>query len=384
MEWMLKSFTKERRFADLADAVQYCTLCTRLCGRTKVLSCRNGDLDSAVVFVAEAPGRLGADRTGIPLYGDQTGNNFERLLGSISWKREDVFITNALLCNPRQEDGNNGTPTSEEIANCATYLEMTLELIDPEVIVTLGDTALKAMQNICRHSLTLRNDVAKPTPWAGRLLVPMYHPGPRALVHRGFAKQTSDFMKLAKLVRPRSGVIRRSAPQKPRLREQVVSQTSAFQHLLCLVVKSLGKMTYFRLTKLLYLIDLTAIEKLGRSITGEIYLRQPEGPWPPALKKVVPALKGREITLSTRGRIPMVEPGPSPRFTGTLDDAALEVVAEVLERYGRLSNAEIKSAAYQTSPMRYLLAQERQGRDVRRIPVVYQDKCAPETDPSGR
>ena len=53
----------------------------------------------------------------------------------------------------------------------------------------------------------------------------------------------------------------------------------------------------------------------------------------------------------------------------TLEDDALAIVAEVLERYGGLGNAQIKAVVYKTEPMRYLLSQERRGRDVRRIPV---------------
>jgi len=131
------SFSKEDRFRDLVESVQHCDICARLCARRKVLSSANGAVESKVLFVAEAPGRLGADRTGVPLCGDRTGDNFEILLANIGWRRQDVFITNAILCNPKQENGNNDTPTMEEIANCSAYLEMIIALVSPEVIVTL-------------------------------------------------------------------------------------------------------------------------------------------------------------------------------------------------------------------------------------------------------
>ncbi len=376
-----KSSDKRVRFADLTEAVQHCTLCPRLCSRTKVLSEKNGCLESKVLFVAEAPGRLGADRTGIPLFGDQTGDNFEKLLGTVGWTRDDVFITNAVLCNPREENGNNATPARREIENCSRYLEMTIEVVDPDVVVSLGAVALSALDLIAPHGLVLRQDVGDPKPWAGRLLVPLYHPGPRALVHRGFAKQTADFHSLAKLVRPESGV-RKRGPARRQVRRKAFSGTaSPFQQIACLIVQTLGRITYFRLTKLLYLTDLTAIRRLGHSLTGEIYLRQPEGPWPPALQKELPPLDQWELVLSFRGRTALVEPGPSPRFRVSLDDESLAIVAEVLAEYGGLGNAQIKAVVYGTEPMKYLLSQERRGRDIRRIPVIYHDKCAPETDP---
>jgi DNA polymerase len=150
------------RFNDLIQTVQHCDLCPRLCCQNKILSSSNGNIESKVLFVAEAPGRLGADKTGIPLYGDRTGSNFESLLGNIGWKREDVFITNAVLCNPKNDSGNNRTPTQEEIDNCSVYLEMTISLINPEVIITLGQTALAALNMISPHNLQLSQDVAKP------------------------------------------------------------------------------------------------------------------------------------------------------------------------------------------------------------------------------
>ncbi len=380
MNMQLCSFTKESRFADLIGAVQHCTLCPRLCNRTKVLSRHNGSPDSALFFIAEAPGRLGADRTGIPLCGDQTGDNFERLLGTVGWNRAEIFITNAVLCNPREESGNNGTPTLAELANCSSYLEMTINVVNPAVIVTLGATALKALEEICPHRITLKDGVSEPIQWAGRTLVPLYHPGPRALVHRGFAKQTSDFLRLAKLVHPTKGIIKSKATPKKVAATFSVEKLQDFEHLVCFLVRSLGKITYFRLTKLLYLIDLAAIDLLGHTITGEIYLRQPDGPWPPALQKRLPALNGMEINLSSRGGIPMIAPGPCPRFEPMLENAALEVVADIVEKYGHLNNSDIKTVAYKTRPMRYVLAEEKQGRNMRNFAVIYKNKAAPDTD----
>lgn len=377
MDTEFRAFSKESRFADLIQAVQHCTLCPRLCGRKKVLSQSNGDPHSALLFVAEAPGRLGADRTGVPLCGDQTGDNFERLLGTVGWRREGVFTTNAILCNPQEDSGNNGTPTAEEIANCSAYLEMTISVVDPAVIVTLGTSALKALEHICPHALNLRDAVAKPARWAGRTLFPLYHPGPRALIHRGFAKQTSDFLRLAKLVDPAKGLTTRKAGAKKAASVFSVQKLGGFEHLVCLLVRTLGRITYFRLTKLLYLIDLAAIDALGHAITDEVYLRQPDGPWTPALQKKLPALDGMEVTLSTRGRIPMIEPGPCPRFEPSLAEHALAIVADVIDKCGKLNNSEVKTVAYKTAPMRYVLSQERLGRKMGNCVILYKDSVIP-------
>ena len=379
--YAFQSFQKEIRFKDLCEAASYCSLCDRLSNRTKVLSESNGNLWSKVLFIAEAPGRLGADRTGIPLFGDKTGDNFESLLGNIGWKREDVFITNAILCNPRDDKGTNGTPKPQEISNCTPYLEMTIELVQPEVIITLGSIALTALRNIALHQYNLKNHVGQTVRWRDRILIPLYHPGPRARVHRSYPKQTSDFISLAKFVDPRKGIKNRKRIRSQKLRDKSNSKhPTDFQKLICAIVNSLGKMTYFKLTKLLYLIDLNALINIGHSITNEVYLRQQEGPWPPALKNAIPPLEGYDINLSFRGKIPVIEPGPSPRIDIDFDDKALETIEEVLERFGHLDNRGVKVAVYKTKPMNYILKQEKLGRDMRKTPIIYKNMTAQEHD----
>ncbi len=381
MNSKFEAFTKLARFKDLVESIQNCSLCRTMQCRRKVFSERNGNLDSKVLFIAEAPGRLGADKTGIPLYGDKSGDNFELLLANVGWRREDIFITNAILCNPREENGNNATPSQEEMSNCLPYMEMTLELIQPEVIVTLGSIALKTLNAISPHGLTLKNDVARPTPWQNKLLVPLYHPGPRATVHRALSKQRSDFMRLAKLVDPRQGIIVKATPiRKQNSPFAPLDRPSVLQQLVFTIVKSLEHVTYFKLTKLLYLADLTALQRTNHTLTHEIYLRQPEGPWPPKLQRELPLLDRYEIRQHFSGKVPLISIGPSPRFTIELDDIALEILVDVLNKYGKYNDSAIKTAVYMTSPMRYLLSQEKKGRDMRRVPVIHKDKTAPDTE----
>ena len=201
-----------------------------------------------MLFVAEAPGRLGAERTGVPLHGDRTGDNFEALLGNVGWKREQVFITNAILCNPQETNGNNGTPTPEEIENCSAYLEMVIALVKPDVVVSLGKTALMALNAISPHGLDLRTGVAQMLPWWRCRVFPLYHPGPRALIHRSLAKQRADFMLLAKLVNPVTGfIVRKKREAKP----VIVQQLTPLQQAALLILEMKRRLTFFKLTKLL-------------------------------------------------------------------------------------------------------------------------------------
>jgi|GEM_PF-152833 len=378
MSFACPSFTKEVRFHDLVQSINHCNLCQRLCGRTRVLSQANGSLNAKILFIAEAPGRLGADRTGIPLFGDRTGNNFEALLGNVGWRREDVFITNAILCNPRDGEGNNGTPTPEEVMNCSAYLEMTIALVRPDIIATLGATALNALDLIHHHGLSLSQNVGEVVHWLGIKLVPLYHPGPRAMIHRSMIKQRSDFMRLAKVVDPVKGLkTAKRYTVRPITPDAVVPQ---LHHAMVTILNHLGPMTQFKLTKLLYLADLASIRHLGKSITGEIYLREAAGPWPPSVTRALKTMNGRAVRWHFVNRVPVVSPGPSPHFEPHIDDSLLAMLSEVLEEYGAMTNAQIKTAVYLTDPMRYFLSEEKRGRDMRRVPVIYKDKVAPETD----
>ncbi len=170
-------------------------------GRRRVLSEANGPLDALVLFVAEAPGRLGADRTGIPLSHDRSGRNFERLLVCAGLRRDQVFITNAVLCNPRGPRGCNRPPSSVELSNCATHLRLQLELVTAPVVATLGLTALRALDSLDPHGLTLSEHVAEPIVWHGRILFPLYHPSAQAMLHRPLAVQEQDYRALGELVR---------------------------------------------------------------------------------------------------------------------------------------------------------------------------------------
>jgi uracil-DNA glycosylase family 4 len=193
---------RQTRFARLAAEAACCTRCPAMCGRAAVLSELNGPLDARVMFIGEAPGRKGADRTRTPFSGDQSGQNFERFLASISLTRREIFITSAALCNPRKASGANRRPTAAEVRNCSPFLRCTLELINPRVIVTLGGAALEALRLLHDHEFSLKNDAATIRAWNERLLVPLYHPSPQVLITcRKESAQLRDYQVVARAIR---------------------------------------------------------------------------------------------------------------------------------------------------------------------------------------
>jgi DNA polymerase len=194
---------KQAEFDALVAEAAACRACAAaVCGRRAVLSGHNGRPWARVMFVGEAPGRQGGDRTRVPFSGDQSGRNFQRYLASVGLTREEIFITNAVLCNPRKASGANRRPSLSEIKNCSDFLRRQVELIDPRVVVTLGSVALAALRSVEYHPLTLKEDAGRVHEWGGRLLVPLYHPSPQVLAsHRREAAQLEDYRGVARALR---------------------------------------------------------------------------------------------------------------------------------------------------------------------------------------
>ena len=193
---------RRREFAALAAEAGACRRCPAMCGRTAVLSELNGRVGARVMFIAEAPGRQGGDRTRVPLVGDQSGRNFARYLAAAGLTRDEVFITNAALCNPRTETGANRKPTTAEVANCSEFLRRQIEVVDASVVVTLGTVSLAALRAVEYHQLSLKEHVGQIREWHGRLLVPLYHPSPQVLAsHRREAAQLADYQSVARALR---------------------------------------------------------------------------------------------------------------------------------------------------------------------------------------
>ncbi len=191
---------RDADFATLIATVAACRHCPAMEGRRRVLTTANGAIDAPVMFIAEAPGRGGGEKTGIPFSGDFSGRTFERLLSEVGWTRDDIFITNAALCNPQGPTGANRPPNRQELANCSGHLRTTLVIVDPPVVVTLGAVALAALGRIEPHGLKLTATRGRPHTWYGRTLVPLFHPSPKVLAWFPYARMAEDFRTLRAIV----------------------------------------------------------------------------------------------------------------------------------------------------------------------------------------
>lgn len=164
-----------------------------MAGRPHTLGPGSGEATARCLVVAEAPGVRGAQQTGVPLHGDHVGDHFERLLSDAGMRREDLFITNTVLCAPRTKDDRARSPSRKEIGRCAHFLRELVGSLSPVLVVTLGATALGALEEIAPHGLSLRHHVGQARRWHGRFLLPLYHPSSRAMIKRSWARQREDY-----------------------------------------------------------------------------------------------------------------------------------------------------------------------------------------------
>ena len=112
--------------------VEACTRCGALVESRSQIVNGGGPADADVLFVGEAPG-ANEDEQGDPFVG-RSGDVLDDALRDVGLSRADVRITNCVRCRPPE----NRDPTGEELANCRPYLDREIELVDPEVVVTLG------------------------------------------------------------------------------------------------------------------------------------------------------------------------------------------------------------------------------------------------------
>jgi uracil-DNA glycosylase family 4 len=126
-----------------------CTNCPALCETRKNVVHGYGDVGAEFVFVGERPGP-GADRTGVPFVGGAAGELLQRILGELGFSRsppdserpdlQNVFLTHLTRCRDPERP-----PTDDEVATCEPYLNAEIRMINPQIIVPVGQRPLEAL-----------------------------------------------------------------------------------------------------------------------------------------------------------------------------------------------------------------------------------------------
>jgi len=149
----------------IAEKIKVCTRC-RLHKNRKNAVPGEGNKDPDVMFIGEGPGK-NEDIEGRPFVG-RAGDLLDELLESVNLDREDVFITNIVKCRPP----DNRDPKKDEIETCNPFLEKQISILDPKVIVTLGNHATETLIG----EKGMKKIHGKKFDYNGLELIPMYHP----------------------------------------------------------------------------------------------------------------------------------------------------------------------------------------------------------------
>lgn len=181
--------------ASLATEASTCHACPLAGGRTQVVF-GTGDPRAAVMFVGEGPGR-DEDLVGEPFVG-RSGKLLDRLIAEeLGMVRAACYIANVVKCRPP----GNRDPLPAEVAACRHFLDGQIEMIQPRVVVTLGNFASRLLLGTSEGVTRLRGRVHTVS---GRSIVPTFHP---AAALRGgvvvLAEMRADLVRAKHLVQGR-------------------------------------------------------------------------------------------------------------------------------------------------------------------------------------
>jgi len=154
-------------FDALRERALICTHCSLAETRTNVVF-GVGDQSARLMIVGEAPGK-NEDLQGEPFVG-AAGRLLDELLAGIDIARPEVYIANVLKCRPPA----NRDPRPDEIEACKPYLQSQIRMIEPEVVMTLGNFATKLLLRTETGITRLRGQ--RYDWWLGATLIPTFHP----------------------------------------------------------------------------------------------------------------------------------------------------------------------------------------------------------------
>ncbi|MGH9872052.1 MAG: uracil-DNA glycosylase [Pyrinomonadaceae bacterium] len=156
------SETFEEIWADIGD----CTRCPLYQGRTNIVH-TDGNRKARLMFVGEAPG-ADEDAQARPFVG-RAGQLLTKIIEAIGLKREEVLIGNVNRCRPPA----NRPPTPEEASMCKPFLLREIAAVQPEVIVVLGNTAMKNLLDLKQGITRVRGQFQD---YQGVKVMPTFHP----------------------------------------------------------------------------------------------------------------------------------------------------------------------------------------------------------------
>ena len=158
---------RKSRLKELRAFIGDCQRCKLAKHRSRLVF-GAGNPDARLMFVGEAPGKE-EDLQGLPFVGD-AGMLLTRLIVKMGMRRDDVYIANVIKCRPPM----NRDPEEDEIATCRGFIERQIQIIRPQIIMTLGRIALQALMEMPKIRITSARGHFYD--YKGIPLMPTFHP----------------------------------------------------------------------------------------------------------------------------------------------------------------------------------------------------------------
>jgi uracil-DNA glycosylase family 4 len=190
-------------FEQIHTEIGDCTRCPLHLERKHVVH-TEGNRKARLMFVGEAPG-ADEDIQARPFVG-RAGQLLTKIIEAIGMKREEVLIGNVNRCRPP----GNRAPTTEEATTCKPYLLREIAIVQPEVIVVLGNTAMKNLLDTREGITRLRGRFQD---YKGIKVMPTFHPA-YLLRDPSKKRETWEDLKMVKNYLERQGSSRMNTDQK--------------------------------------------------------------------------------------------------------------------------------------------------------------------------
>ncbi len=165
-EKVQKIKTKEKFIEEIKEEVFLCKRCPLFETKTNYVF-GEGDINAKIMFVGEAPG-ADEDIQGKPFVG-KAGKKLTEMIRAMGYDRKEVYIANIVKCRPP----GNATPTAEIRKTCFPFLQKQIAIIEPKVIITLGNVATQTLLNTKETITRLRGNFGF---YQNIPVMPTYHP----------------------------------------------------------------------------------------------------------------------------------------------------------------------------------------------------------------
>lgn len=187
--------TKNRALEQIAADIIESNICPDLAKTATNLVMGDGNADAEIVFIGEAPGK-NEDLQGLPFVG-AAGKFLNEMLSGIGLERKDIYITNIVKYRPP----NNRDPLPDEKKAFWPYLVRQLQVIKPQVVVTLGRHSMEYFLPGQRISAVHGQPKRVIFGETQLVIMPLYHPA--AALYNGGMRQTlmDDFSALPDIVK---------------------------------------------------------------------------------------------------------------------------------------------------------------------------------------